>query len=129
MLLGRFGFCNRGFVKTKFRIRKKYINTAHLKNITMVATICILCIISNSQSKKSEPELPRIMIKIHNKYNAILKSFAPINLNLIHVIGLPVLTLTTTQWFFPIYTEISMMLEISGYMDLFLWNLPATNGR
>ena len=24
--------------------------------------------------------------------------------------------------------EISMMLEISGYMDLFLWNLPATNG-
>ena len=35
----------------------------------------------------------------------------------------------TTQWFFPIYTEISMMLEISGYMDHFLWNLPATNGR
>ena len=34
-----------------------------------------------------------------------------------------------TQWFFPIYTEISMMLEILGYMDLFLWNLPATNGR
>ena len=25
-------------------------------------------------------------------------------------------------------TEISMMLDISGYMDLFLWNLPTTNG-
>ena len=24
--------------------------------------------------------------------------------------------------------EISMTLEISGYMDLFLWGLPATNG-
>ena len=33
-----------------------------------------------------------------------------------------------TQWFFTEYTEISMKLEISGFMDLFLWNLPTTNG-
>ena len=65
MLLGRFGFCNRGFVQTKFRIRKKFIDTAHLKNITMVATICVLCIISNRRSKEPEPKLPRFKIKIH----------------------------------------------------------------
>ena len=41
MHLGRFGLYNRGFVKTKFRIRKKYIDTAHLKNIKMAATICV----------------------------------------------------------------------------------------
>ena len=33
-----------------------------------------------------------------------------------------------TQWFFTVYNEISMMLEISVYIDLFLWNLPSTNG-
>ena len=35
---------------------------------------------------------------------------------------------TSPQWFFTVYSEISMMLEISEYMDLFLWGLPATNG-
>ena len=35
MLLGRFGFCNRGFFKIKFRKRKKYIDTAHLRNIVV----------------------------------------------------------------------------------------------
>ena len=32
------------------------------------------------------------------------------------------------QWFFTVYSEIYMMLEISGYMDLFFWGLPAANG-
>ena len=71
MHLGRFGFYNRGFVKTKFRIRKKCNDTAHLKNIKMVATICILCIISNGQSKEPEPKLPRlgpVRAKLRKKY-------------------------------------------------------------
>ena len=41
----------------------------------------------------------------------------------------------STPWKLPsgesallLYTEISMMLEISGYMDLFLWDLTPTNG-
>ena len=73
MHLGKFGFCNRGFVKTKIRLRKKYIDTAHLKNIKVETTICILCIISERRCKEPDPKLPRIKIKIHAKYNAILK--------------------------------------------------------
>ena len=79
----------------------------------MVATICILCIISKRQSKEPEPKLPRIKIKIHNKYNAILKSYASINLNLIDIIGLPILTLTMLGAMLNT-TTLAMLLIIGG---------------